>query len=99
MEAGNKLLAHLFGRVGAKEIFGDCDIWNENLWRTLERLGLQQANIESYKKDAHGNPLLISIHAFTEKRRIQLHPAMINRLNKQNTKNSLKSEIRFFSWI
>lgn len=38
-EAGKKVLTHLFHIIGTKEIYGDCDIHNENLWRLLERMG------------------------------------------------------------
>lgn len=41
-EAGKKLLNHLFHTIGAKEIYGDCDIHNENSWRLLERLGFKR---------------------------------------------------------
>lgn len=63
-EAGRKLLAHLFHTIGAKEVYSDCDIHNENSWRLLERLGftrIKQIDNESYKEDMEGNPVLISI--------------------------------------
>lgn len=66
-EAGKKLLAHLFHTVGAKEIYGDCDINNENSWRLLEKLGfkrLKQLDNESYKDDMEGNPIIISIYLY-----------------------------------
>jgi ribosomal-protein-alanine N-acetyltransferase len=66
-EAGRKLLTHLFHTVGAKEIYGDCDINNKNSWRLLERLGfkrLKQIDNESYKEDLKGNPILISIYLY-----------------------------------
>ncbi|MDF2844658.1 MAG: family N-acetyltransferase [Herbinix sp.] len=66
-EAGKKLLSYLFHTVGAKEIYGDCDINNVNSWRLLEKLGfkrLKQIDNESYKDDMDGNPILISIYLY-----------------------------------
>lgn len=66
-EAGRELLSHLFHTVGAKEIYGDCDINNVNSWRLLEKLGfkrLKQIDNESYKDDMNGNPILISIYLY-----------------------------------
>jgi ribosomal-protein-alanine N-acetyltransferase len=66
-EAGKKLIEHLFHTVGVKEIYGDCDIHNENSWKLLERLGfnrITQINDASYKEDIKGNPIIISIYLY-----------------------------------
>ena len=66
-EAGEKLLTHLFNTIGAKEIYGDCDIHNVNSWRLLERLGfkrIKQIDNASYKDDVDGKPILISIYLY-----------------------------------
>lgn len=71
MEAGKRLLNHLFDTIGIKEIYGDCDVRNVNSWKTLERLGfqrLQQIDNQSYKEDAQGNPILISIYLYLLKK-------------------------------
>lgn len=66
-EAGKKLLKHLFNTVGAKEVYGDCDIHNENSWKLLERLGfkrIKQIDDASYKEDMEGNEIIISIYLY-----------------------------------
>lgn len=67
-EAGKMLLDYLFNTLDVKKIFGDCDIRNNNSWRLLERLGfkkISQMDNESYKDDADGNPILISIYLYS----------------------------------
>lgn len=66
-EAGKGLLNHLFETLHVKKVFADCDVRNENSWRLLERLGfkrISQIDNESYKDDAEGNPILISIYLY-----------------------------------
>ncbi|MCM1989176.1 GNAT family N-acetyltransferase [Oceanirhabdus seepicola] len=66
-EAGKKLLEHLFNTVDVKEVYGDCDINNENSWKLLERLGfkrIRQIDDESYKEDMEGNEIIISIYLY-----------------------------------
>ena len=66
-EAGNELLNHLFNTLNINKIFGDCDVRNTNSWRLLERLGFKrvsQMDGASYKDDADGNPILISIFLY-----------------------------------
>ncbi|SHM66678.1 Protein N-acetyltransferase, RimJ/RimL family [Anaerosporobacter mobilis DSM 15930] len=66
-EAGQELLKYLFNEVGINQIYGDCDIRNVNSWKLLERLDfkrIKQIDNESYKDDAAGNPLLISIYIY-----------------------------------
>lgn len=66
-EASNKLLSYLFDTLGIKEVYGDCDIYNINSWKLLERLGFQrikQIDDVSYKEDKDGKPILISIYIY-----------------------------------
>lgn len=70
-EAGEMLLNYLFGTLHVEKVFGDCDIRNVNSWRLLERLGfkkISQMDNESYKDDADGNPILISIYLYSIER-------------------------------
>lgn len=70
-EAGKKLLEYLFETVGIEQIYGDCDIRNENSWRLMERLGfrkIKQLDNESYKDDADNQPILISIFIYLLKK-------------------------------
>lgn len=70
-EAGQELLKYLFNEIGINQIYGDCDIRNVDSWKLLERLGfkrIKQIDNESYKDDAEGNPLLISIYIYLLKR-------------------------------
>lgn len=70
-EAGKMLLSYLFSTLDAEKVFGDCDICNKNSWRLLERLGfkkISQMDNESYKDDADGNPILISIYLYSIER-------------------------------
>jgi len=66
-ESGKNLLNHLFNTVGAKEVYGDCDIHNKNSWKLMERLGfkrLTQIDDASYKEDMERNPIKISIYIY-----------------------------------
>ena len=66
-EAGHELLKYLFNEIGINQIYGDCDIRNVDSWKLLERLGfkrIKQIDNESYKDDAEGNPILISIYIY-----------------------------------
>lgn len=66
-EAGKELLRYLFDALGVCKVFGDCDIQNEDSWRLLERLGFNRIlkiDNESYKDDAEGKPILISIYLY-----------------------------------
>lgn len=66
-EAGKSLLDYLVHILEAKKVFGDCDICNVNSWRLLERLGfkrISQIDNETYKDDAEGTPILISIFIY-----------------------------------
>lgn len=67
-EAAKKLLDYLHHTLNVKKVFGDCDIRNENSWRLLERLGftrIAQIDNESYKDDADGNPIMLSIYLYS----------------------------------
>ncbi|HKM34528.1 MAG TPA: GNAT family N-acetyltransferase [Lachnospiraceae bacterium] len=66
-EAAHKLLDYLFTEKKIPKIFGDCDIRNENSYKLMERLGfkrIEQIDNESYKDDAQGNPIKISIYLY-----------------------------------
>lgn len=66
-EAATELLNYLFNTLNVSKVFGDCDVRNENSWKLLERLGFKrvsQIDNESYKDDADGNPILISIYLY-----------------------------------
>ncbi len=69
-EAAQELIRYLFQSVGIKELYGDCDVRNENSWKLLERLGFQrmkQIDNASYKDDEKGNPIIISIYVYIKK--------------------------------
>lgn len=66
-EAGKELVRYLFSNLGVKKLYADCDTQNENSWKLLERLGFQRIgrlDNESYKEDANGNPILVSIYLY-----------------------------------
>lgn len=67
LEAATELLNYLFDTLHISSIYGDCDIRNANSWKLLEKLGFQridQLDNESYKDDADGNPIPISIYIY-----------------------------------
>lgn len=66
-EAARAVLNHLFNTLNAEKVYGDCDIRNVNSWKLLEHLGFErvtQIDDESYKDDADGNPIPISIYLY-----------------------------------
>lgn len=68
-EAATKLLEYLFTVKKIPKIFGDCDIRNEASFKTMERLGftrVKQIDHASYKNDANGNPIEISIYLYVK---------------------------------
>ena len=73
-EAAQKLLEYLFTDLKIPHIFGDCDIRNENSFKLMERLGfkrIKQIDDESYKDDAQGNSIKISIYLYLKKNELK----------------------------
>lgn len=66
-EAAKELVRYLFQEVKIPNIYGDCDIRNENSWKLMERLGFSRIghnDNDSYKEDEEGNPIIISTYYY-----------------------------------
>ncbi len=66
-EAASEVVRYLFEEKGALKIYGDCDERNTASAKLLEKLGFEliyQDKNGSYKNDADGNPVVITINIY-----------------------------------
>lgn len=66
-EAAREVVRHLVEDKGVREIYGDCDARNAASAKVMDKLGFEflfKDENGSYKDDADGNPIVITVNVY-----------------------------------